>query len=179
MKTYRLIPHPASPPDKVRGVHVEVIETVDDLLLTFIVEGVEALRVPDWAVSERADGLWSTTCFELFLQAEGSDAYWEFNFSPSTQWAAYRFEGYREDMRDFPMTVDPFVERGDEKSGYLVEVDFDLSDMPNIPLRMGLSAVIEEASGRKSWWALAHPPGAPDFHHEDCFALELAAARTP
>ena len=28
-----------------------------------------------------------------------------------------------------------------------------------------------------SYWALAHPPGKPDFHHPDCFALELPAAR--
>jgi hypothetical protein len=25
---------------------------------------------------------------------------------------------------------------------------------------------------------LAHPPGKPDFHHSDCFALELPAAYT-
>jgi hypothetical protein len=36
--------------------------------------------------------------------------------------------------------------------------------------------VIEETNGRKSYWALAHPPGKPDFHHSDCFALGLPAA---
>ena len=40
--------------------------------------------------------------------------------------------------------------------------------------RIGLSAVIEEANGRISYWALAHPPGKPDFHHADCFALEFS-----
>jgi len=45
--------------------------------------------------------------------------------------------------------------------------------------RLGLAAVIEEASGRKSYWALAHPPGKPDFHHSDCFAHEIPAANTP
>ena len=35
--------------------------------------------------------------------------------------------------------------------------------------------VIEELDGTKSYWALAHPPGKPDFHHPDCFALTLAA----
>ena len=33
--------------------------------------------------------------------------------------------------------------------------------------------VIEEINGRKSYWALKHPAGKPDFHHPDCFALEL------
>jgi hypothetical protein len=45
--------------------------------------------------------------------------------------------------------------------------------------RLGLSAVIEETSGRKSYWALAHPKGKPDFHHADCFTLELAAPSRP
>jgi hypothetical protein len=45
--------------------------------------------------------------------------------------------------------------------------------------RLGLSALIEDASGRKSYWALAHPPGKPDFHHADCFAYELSWALQP
>jgi hypothetical protein len=49
-----------------------------------------------------------------------------------------------------------------------------MSSLPrDAPWRLGLSAVIEETSGRKSYWALAHPPGKPDFHHADCFAYEL------
>jgi hypothetical protein len=42
---------------------------------------------------------------------------------------------------------------------------------------MGISAILVERDGRKSYWALAHPPGEPDFHHPDCFALELPAAK--
>jgi hypothetical protein len=33
--------------------------------------------------------------------------------------------------------------------------------------------VIEETNGAKSYWALKHPPGKPDFHHADGFVLEL------
>jgi len=40
--------------------------------------------------------------------------------------------------------------------------------------RVALTAVIEETNGTKSYWALKHPPGKPDFHHADGFALELA-----
>jgi hypothetical protein len=43
-----------------------------------------------------------------------------------------------------------------------------------MPLRLGLSAVIEENDGTISYWALKHLPGKPDFHHPDSFALELA-----
>ena len=42
------------------------------------------------------------------------------------------------------------------------------------PLRLGLSAVIEDDSGKLSYWALKHPSGKPDFHHPDTFVLEIA-----
>jgi hypothetical protein len=45
--------------------------------------------------------------------------------------------------------------------------------------RLGLSALLEEASGRMSYWALAHSTGRPDFHHADCFACELPMAQRP
>jgi hypothetical protein len=45
---------------------------------------------------------------------------------------------------------------------------------PLVGWRLGLSAVIEETSGHKSYWALAHPPGRPDFHHSDCFVYEFS-----
>ena len=42
------------------------------------------------------------------------------------------------------------------------------------PGRVSLAAVIEEDQGLVSYWALAHPPGDPNFHHADCFAARLA-----
>jgi hypothetical protein len=39
---------------------------------------------------------------------------------------------------------------------------------------LGLSAILEEKGGTKSYWALAHPSGdKPDFHAPDCFAASL------
>ena len=41
--------------------------------------------------------------------------------------------------------------------------------------RLGLSAVLEEKDGAKSYWALAHADlGKPDFHVADCFTAKLA-----
>ncbi len=50
-----------------------------------------------------------------------------------------------------------------------------LSGPELLPVSIALSAVIEETDGTKSYWALRHPPGPPDFHHPDCFALTLEA----
>ena len=32
---------------------------------------------------------------------------------------------------------------------------------------------MKDVDGGISYWALAHPPGKPDFHHPDSFALTL------
>jgi hypothetical protein len=67
------------------------------------------------------------------------------------------------------------------RRGEVLEVEVEL--VPGLPAgstwQLGLSAVVEEAGGGKSYWALAHPPGQPDFHSPDCFALELAPPPRP
>jgi hypothetical protein len=172
-----LVRHPDTPSSKVTAVEVELIVAPDDLLIGYFVTGSEDLIVPEWRTASRRDGLWETTCFEAFLKPVHGEAYFEFNFSPSTQWAAYRFERHREGRIDLPRPVDPFSTRGEVASGPLLQVELDLAGLPDVPMRLGLCAVIEEKCGLKSYWALAHPPGDPDFHDPACFALELPAAR--
>ena len=38
---------------------------------------------------------------------------------------------------------------------------------------LGLSAVLEERDGTKSYWSLAHSSEKPDFHMCDCFVGKL------
>jgi hypothetical protein len=175
LSTYRLKPHPDHPPLHVIAVEVEVLGGHDDLLLTYHVRGYDGVVVPDWLSSTRADQLWRTTCFELFLLFDDDERYVEFNFSPSTQWAAYAFHGYRDGMTPLFRDIDPHIERSADG----IEVDCDLGGLPNGELRMALSAVLEEEGGVKSYWALAHPPGPPDFHHPACFAARLPAVGEP
>jgi len=121
----------------------------------------------------RADGLWQTTCLELFLRdANEPAAYREHNFAPSLAWAAYDFTGYREGMRGANMPAPAIsIEQGPDRFDLIAHIALP----SQAPLHIGLSAVIEEKDGTKSYWALAHPPGKPDFHHPACFALELPA----
>ena len=42
------------------------------------------------------------------------------------------------------------------------------------PASVSLAAIIQEEDGAMSYWALAHPPGEPNFHHPDCFVARLA-----
>jgi hypothetical protein len=137
------------------------------------------VRMPPVMTPERADELWRHTCFEAFVRASSGPEYYEFNFAPSTQWAAYRFSSYRNGMRAAEIGA-PAIEVRSSPDCTTLQVSLELGRLPDLPSeatwRLGLSALIEDQSGGKSYWALAHPPGKPDFHHADCFALEFSPA---
>ncbi|MDP5278174.1 DOMON-like domain-containing protein [Sphingomonas sp. DG1-23] len=167
-----LVPHPDFEPVAVRGIEVMLACGGDGRwLIEYRVEGGGDLVAPGIATPRRADELWKHTCFELFVRPEGSDAYYEFNFSPSGEWAAYRFTGYRAGMADLPLGVPAIEWWGGE-----MRAAVDLSGLPDGDWCVGVTAVIEEAGGKRSFWSLAHPPGKPDFHHEANFAWEVPAA---
>jgi hypothetical protein len=55
-----------------------------------------------------------------------------------------------------------------------IDVALDLAgQLPPGPCRLAISAVIEETNGERSYWALAHSPGRPDFHDAVGFAAHL------
>jgi hypothetical protein len=144
------------------------------LVLSYVVSGrISDLRLPPVVAASHADELWRHTCFEAFVRPSSGPAYYEFNFSPSTQWAAYRFDSYRSGMRVATEIGAPRIEARSTAESYTLQAALALDGL-SLPWRLGLSAVLEETNGRKSYWALAHPPGKPDFHHADCFALELS-----
>ena len=168
--------HPETPCEAVREIEVDIARNGGGLDLAYRVTGTIAdLAIPAPAAPQRRDELWRRTCFEAFMRADEREAYCEFNFAPSTEWAAYGFEGYRSGMHDFP-GIAPQIVAESAANRFTLRVRLDPCDAADASSRLGLSAVIEEANGRKSYWALAHPPGAPDFHHEDCFALQLPPA---
>ena len=169
--------HPDSTSAAASSVEVEVTRPRDSALtLSYVVIGkISLLRVPSVVATARADGLWQHTCFEVFLAVPPNAGYYEFNFSPSTQWAAYRFSGYRSGMQVVSEIDAPSIEVSLSRDSYILQValDLDTANVPRgTPWRLGLSAVIEETNGNKSYWALAHAPGKPDFHHADCFTHE-------
>lgn len=165
MRTLSLKPHSRTPPQRVEAVDVTLDRKGDAWAIGFVVSGSEHLLLPPPAAPTRTDGLWERLCFEMFVQPEGGPGYFEFNFSPSSQWAAHSFDRYREGMTDLPLRIQPLIKG-------VLGVKLTLPAVG--ACRIGLSAVIEETDGTKSYWALAHPPeGPPDFHHPDCFALTL------
>ncbi|WP_121119170.1 DOMON-like domain-containing protein [Croceibacterium ferulae] len=180
MQSWELQPHPAAPPSTVRGVSASVLAPVDGWLrLRWRVEGANGLLVPPFAGNGRADGLWRTTCFELFVQPVGGEAYTEFNFSPSDRWAAYDFTARREGLAERVLHRAPVctLRRGGDRA--IFDVALPMAALPAGECAAGLTAVIEETGGVKSWWALAHGGTAPDFHDPACFTASLAAPTAP
>jgi hypothetical protein len=146
----------------------------------FVTGKIGDLRIPSAVAAARTDGLWRHTCFEAFVRTAASDEYYEFNFAPSKQWAAYRFGSYRSGMRVATEVGAPRIEMQSSPESYTLRASLERDWLSSLPrgsrLRLGLSAVVEDMSGRKSYWALAHPPGKADFHHSDCFAYDLDSA---
>lgn len=177
--------HPESRCRAATKIEVEAARPAPgSLVLRYVVTGrIADLRLPPAAAAARADELWRHSCFEAFVRAPPGAAYTELNFSPSMQWAAYRFDDTRSGMSVAREIAAPRVEVRSKAACYELRAALALDRVPDLAgdgaWRLGLSAVLEEAGGRKSYWALAHPPGEPDFHHSDCFELQLPAAWRP
>jgi hypothetical protein len=171
--------HPDSRCIAATSVEVEIVlPRSGDLVLQYRVRGkISDLRMPSVTASTRADELWRHTCFEAFVCAPPASGYYEFNFAPSTQWAAYRFSGYRTGMSVAREVAAPRLAVQSAGDSYSLQATLALKKLLALPAgepwRLALSAVIVEANGRKSYWALAHPPGEADFHHLDGFVHEL------
>jgi hypothetical protein len=175
-----LIAHPSTPNEAVRSLGVRLrAEKPDLLVFRYLLDAdVSRIRVPPCGAGARADALWKHTCFEAFVAPADAPGYHEFNFSPSLDWAVYRFSAYREGVSCAEIDQAPkiCVHRGDHglvlQSAVRLGSLADLRDAPH--LRIALAAVIEDENGRLSYWGLRHPPGKPDFHHPYGFALEIA-----
>ena len=175
--TVDLVCHPQSPTISVESISVEVsyIERPDGFGLGFryrLSGDLGSILLPPPLPPERGRNLWEHTCFEAFVMREDG-SYIEFNFAPSRQWAIYGFTAYRKGMRSIRDLPVPRI-------GAPIHADFfEIHPVVYPELhgdeRLALSAVIEERDGTKSYWALAHPPGKPDFHHPACFTATLPA----
>ena len=184
-----LVCHPATPcgPALTLSVRLALAGAVvgpqaqAGLLLSYQLSGdVAALQLPAPATPGPADGLWQHTCFELFTAVPGEAAYQEFNFSPSGQWAAYRFGAER--VRDpvaerlHPAPA-PWIDLYQTADTLTLQAWLPLSAWPahaaQQTLQLGLSAVLEDRHGQLSYWALQHPSAQPDFHHRSGLSLAL------
>ena len=118
------------------------------------------MEIPPSKPPRKADRLWQHTCFEAFVSVKSKPEYYEFNFAPSGEWAAYSFQRYRTGT---PLEDDELAPRI-SVSNAADRLDLDaivrLDRLPMISshacLFLALSAVIEDENGKLSYWALKH-----------------------
>lgn len=180
--TVRLVPHPTTPCQVLDFIEVVVGYARPQLKLQFRLSGrVLDLAIPGPEEPVRTVGLWEETCCEGFLKPVDGDAYYEFNLSPSSQWAVFDFTGYRENFRQLDVGRAPVIDCAETPDQLVLAAVIDLSMLPlgvhAQDWALGLSCVVWAKDGTSSYWALAHPPEKPDFHDSNCFALTLEAAR--
>lgn len=177
--------HPDVPNNGVRRVAAGAeVAGPASLRFQYVLEADPLLvRVPHPVTDAgRTDKLWAHTCFEAFIGFPESPGYLELNFSPSGQWAAYRFDSYRQGMAPGLEAAPRLALR---RLGERLELQAEVplgggflstglgSGASRRRLRIALSTVVEDREGRLSYWAVRHPPGRPDFHHPEGFALAL------
>lgn len=164
-----LVPHPDTPCAALSGVSALARrEGASRLRLEYRLAGdMAAIRVPASTAPRRAGDLWQHTCLEAFVGAEDVGAYAEVNLAPSGEWAAWCFDDYRAGRRDVAMP-EPRLDILAGARSLELRAEVDLASLPWLAgadrWRVGLTAVVEARDGSLSYWALAHPPGKPDFH---------------
>ncbi|SEA23078.1 hypothetical protein SAMN05660964_01178 [Thiothrix caldifontis] len=165
--------HPSTLCPVVDALQVQVTPTDGGLHLRYTLSGtLAALNIPRPQAPTATDGLWEHTCFETFIRVLGENRYHEFNFSPSSQWAAYAFRAYRERLA-WQAQQPPVISTAVRGNEFVLEALLASADLPDNctqqPWQLGITAVLETTSGEKSYWALQHPATRPDFHHNDGF----------
>ncbi len=174
----QLICHANTPSDAVRVIECySTLNVAGQLWIRYHVEApIDAMVLSAMESTQRADDLWKATCFEAFLSFGGGTKYIEFNFASSGQWAAYAFSDYRIKSGDLTIENHPEIGIDFGEDYFALEAIIELpKHIAKSAVSLGLSAVMVEKSERYSYWALSHGSEKPDFHHKDCFTVNLKA----
>jgi hypothetical protein len=171
--------HPTTQCDAIQRLDVRLsFQSPRVITLSYTLRAdMSRVRVGPEVAPGPGDGLWKHTCFEAFLQPGGSPGYYEFNFSPTKQWAVYRFDSYRAGMTAMDLAIPPDISTRKAADYLELQATFPLPFSADAGAarrtKLAVAAVVEEDNGRLCYWAGRHPQGKPDFHHSDGFAFEL------
>lgn len=168
--------HPDTPGAPIAAFNVHWTADSQGIALSFRLVGqIDRVALPAPVRPGPADRLWEHTCCEAFVATEGVNGYREFNFAPSHQWAIYDFSAYRQPAHAAPHSA-LSIDFQRSSSALTLAVTIPWALLPGSvgdTLVIGLSGVIEDTDGNRSYWALAHPGSRPDFHHRDAFILAI------
>jgi hypothetical protein len=178
MTQYALVPHRSGEArSAVRGIAARVeLQARTGVVFEYRLSGdLAQLAIPSRQPSQRADRLWEHTCFEAFIAPGAGSRYFELNFAPSTQWAAYELDSYRQGMRPLALGTAPAITVAAAADELCVTAALELPALPDArwPWRIGLTAVVEHRTGSRAYFALRHTQEHPDFHDAGSFMALL------
>lgn len=127
-------------------------------------------------IPQKKEGIWHSTCFEVFLSSSETVAYTEWNLCPSGDWWVMDFSKYRERIEISGLdTRKPQYQQWSLENPNQLSGQFGINIPQNISsqsLKLGLTSILESKNGIKTYWALAHLQKNPDFHIYESFLTE-------
>jgi len=142
--------------------------------IEFILSGSLSTIVIDEPIlkGRRSDELWKKTCFEIFVKDDQSEQYWEYNLSPSSNWAIYGFDSYRHGRFDEHSIEEPTIKTQLNANELKLECTVGLPPaLFDQNLNIGLSSVVQDTNGNIYYYALKHTDIQPDFHARESFIV--------
>lgn len=123
---------------------------------------------------QRQDYLWEQTCFEVFMQVQGTTAYHEINVSTTGEWNVYQFDSYRTPNDMPPRHAELPLLQGltYTATGVVLEIDLDVYPAQTV-LQLGLCSVLLLQADQPSFWALQHTALQADFHHAPDWVIQV------
>ena len=124
------------------------------------IEGpLDTLKIPKPTTPQKQEGLWASTCVELFVFSDNKH-YLEWNFSPSGAWWAMSFSDYRIRSTHEPELIPNHCTWTQEQK---LSCHFEVP-CPFTPEKLQITCILETTDGTKTHWAPKHPKDKPDFH---------------
>ncbi len=179
--------HPANPEDSDFQIDAEIIRHSTEIHLHFQVfatpKAIENIAWGSESVEKGSRGseLWKGSCFEFFIAPSNSGRYFEFNFSPRTQWDFFSFTDFRDGSshaliseRDFEIV---FKKAAFQPDGFELELSIrpchgsylqSLNAAGDFQIQ--ISSILKMKDDRNAFFAIEHPKNAPpDFHSRSHF----------
>ncbi len=130
-----------------------------------IVGDVSDYHFPKESQQKRANELWKDTCFELFIANASSKEYYEINISPSTEWNAYHFKSYKEEMKESDALFPPFIQTQHllNRCIFSFQMSFQESILEK-ELELNLALILLDNQGIRHFYAINRRKEFPDFH---------------
>lgn len=139
--------------------------------LSFTLQGVLAeYSFEETKNRQRANELWRTTCFELFLASRENEDYYELNFSSSLAWNLYHLSSYRADVQEVQVLSEPTIRINKQENQFQICLELELEELCLEQFNLyNVASILLTKENERTFWSVKHEKDVPDFHHRSNF----------